>query len=798
MLNEVKRFLLGKGFEANRDEVARQNRLAIRYLAIAGIPLGIVNAITQTVVGGGALLESNKMWLVVYYVLLAVVERFVLPRNFKYATLLIYVLLAPVMIVSILLGTVWDPEHQAITFLLNLIIMPVFVLDRPLRLMAVTLFWDLLFICFCAAFKSPEIAQADVLHAQQACLSAVTVSIVVLRLRYDVMHSLFRTRFHLEHDQVTRTQNNRSLEGHMDRYVGRQMLVLLGDVDHFTFINDFYGHELGDEVISGFASILKDEFGEKDVYRYGGDEFLCIVLDASEDVVERYVDACRRRLADLRPEGMYTNLTCSFGYVVGTPADSREMREMIQLGDIYVHRATRQGMGRVIGGTFGREALRAGIAESSITTHAQSYEVNQLTGLPSMTYFTTRCEELLQSVADLDRHPVVGFFNLMKFRDYNDEFGFSKGDELIRFIADLLRDVLPGRHITYITGSQFGALLYLDEVENAMRDLRYQLSVYASGRPLELKAGFVEYQRGDSVISLLDKAMLAHASIEGEKGTAYRLYDKRLDDEIRFNQYLVTHVDEAIEKGWLKIYYQPIVRASDGVTCNLEALSRWIDPTYGFLSPLEFISALERENLIYKLSLHVVRQILADFERLERMGIKPVPVSVNLSRSDFFEADMFEEISTLVDASGYSRDMLSIEITESAFVDSTEVLKREVDRFREGGFAVWMDDFGSEYSTLNLLQELDFDLVKIDMQFMQNFSATGRNGIIVSDVIDMCRRLGIQTLVEGIELPEQHSILRDMGSDKLQGYLFSPPRELDALVREGFNGAESLRAGKTS
>jgi EAL domain-containing protein (putative c-di-GMP-specific phosphodiesterase class I) len=143
---------------------------------------------------------------------------------------------------------------------------------------------------------------------------------------------------------------------------------------------------------------------------------------------------------------------------------------------------------------------------------------------------------------------------------------------------------------------------------------------------------------------------------------------------------------------------------------------------------------------------------------------------------------MVQAISDLVDASGFPRSMIRIEITESAFMKNQEFLKREVARFRESGFQVWMDDFGSEYSTLNLLQDLDVDLIKLDMQFMRSSSDSGKNLIIVSSIIDMAKQMGVATLVEGVESEEHLGILRAMGSDKLQGFLFGRPIPLDNII----------------
>ncbi len=781
ILSDIGRFLRGDEIAAGKEEVNRQNRLAIRYFAAAGIPVGIVNVLAQCIITGASPLNPKIYWLLAYYVLLFLLDHFVIPKKCKNATLLVYLFEAPVMLMSILLGTVWDPNHQAVTFLMIILSIPVFILDRPIRLYSVVIGWSALFMGLCAAVKSSDLVSSDFLHVLEFLISSIAIMFVVLMLRLEVLRSLERTRYHLEHDVITDTQNQRSLAVHSDRYVGKRLFIALGDIDHFNLLNDFYGHETGDGLLLSFANILKELFGAKHTYRYGGDDILCILVDGAEEDGCELVRTCQQRMGSLRNDNMSSQVTCSFGYVVGTPSSEKELTQMIQLANIYAHQTKRQGEGKIIGSPFDEQALRDGILESNMATHARSYEINQLTGLPSMAYFITRATELLAHVIDMDRHPVIGFFNLVHFHDYNNKFGYARGDELIQTTANLLREAFPKRHITYITGSQFGVMCYLEEVEPTMAQLVASLRQYQLDHEVQIKAGFAEYSQGNSVISLIDKAKLAHDSIVEQRDVSYRMYDPRLDEEIKFRQYLISHLDEAIEKEWLKVYYQPIVHASSGEICNLEALSRWDDPTYGFLPPFKFISVLERERIIYKLTLFVVERVLKDFKILEKRGIPLVPVSINLSRTDFLECDIVDEICKLVDSSGYPRRLLDIEITESAFAEDQGMLKDEVDRLRSLGFSVWMDDFGSEYSTLNLLENLNFDVIKVDMQFMKNFTGEGRNAIILSDILGMCRRLGITTLVEGVETQEQYDLLRQLGTDKLQGYLFSRPSTLSEL-----------------
>lgn len=149
---------------------------------------------------------------------------------------------------------------------------------------------------------------------------------------------------------------------------------------------------------------------------------------------------------------------------------------------------------------------------------------------------------------------------------------------------------------------------------------------------------------------------------------------------------------------------------------------------------------------------------------------------------------MVEEIDAMVEASGWSKELIKIEITESAFVANQELLVGELRRFHDRGFDIWLDDFGSEYSTLGLLQELDFDLIKIDMKFMENFTPDGRNYIIVSEIIDMARRLGIATLIEGVETKEQLRMMQVLGCEKIQGYYYNRPNPLTYISERVHNG----------
>ena len=787
-MKELLNFLKAEEYDRCQAEINRENRLAIRLLARAGIPLSLANVLAQTLFSYPSYLFLRSSVIFLYFVLLAVLERKLLPQESDSSTVMLYLVELPPMAAAILLGTVWDPTHQAITFLMFIIAMPVFIIDRPLRLWAVFTGWTVLFVLCCMAFKTPETHNADLFHVLEFYLASMAVSYVVTQVRLTSLQSRERAQYHLEHDDLTNVRNRRSLEGRVDRYVGIPVAVVLADLDQLTLYNDFYGHEAGDELLITFTETIREVFESEDCYRFGGDEMLCVLANATEqDCLDR-IDACRAAMKDVKVAGNQAAVTISFGYVLGTAQSAKQFNEMTQLADIYVHQANNSGRNQTVGSAYDEEHLMQGIVDSNRITHVRGYEINQLTGLPSMSYFLGRTDELMSSVLDISKGPCIGFVNLIRFREFNDTFGYASGDDLIAFTAKLLQQYFPSRHLCYITGSQFGILCYASEVQGGLEQVCKELESFRPGFKVVVKAGFAMYTGAERSVSLMDKARVAHDSIYDKQDQTYRFYDTNLDQENRFRQYLVNHVDEAAERGWLKVYYQPITRTMTGHVCDEEALSRWDDPVYGFLPPYKFIPALEQSRVIYKLNLHVVRQVLRDMETRKGLGVPIVPVSINLSRYDFEQADMVQEICALVDASGFGREMLKIEVTESAFVQNQELLKREIRRFREQGFEVWMDDFGSEYSTLNLLQELDFDLIKIDMQFMQNFTESGKNRIIVTNIIDMAKKMGITTLAEGVETMEQYRILKKLGCEKTQGFLFNKPNPLDYIVQRALNG----------
>lgn len=244
--------------------------------------------------------------------------------------------------------------------------------------------------------------------------------------------------------------------------------------------------------------------------------------------------------------------------------------------------------------------------------------------------------------------------------------------------------------------------------------------------------------------------------------------------------YVIEHLDEAIEKHWVRVHYQPIVRTITGQLCAMEGLARWDDPNWGFLTPPFFIGILEQHNLIHKLDAFLIEEVCRNQARVRKAGLPSVAVSLNLSRLDFINCDIFEIVENAVRKYNVPRDLLHLEVVENILTDRNKKIGEVLDRFRAAGYEIWMDDFGSGYSSLKFLKDQRFDVLKMDMAFLKSDTQRARD-IIVS-IISMDKRIGNRTLAEGVETQEQFEFLREIGCEKIQGYYLGRPRPYDETI----------------
>ena len=234
-------------------------------------------------------------------------------------------------------------------------------------------------------------------------------------------------------------------------------------------------------------------------------------------------------------------------------------------------------------------------------------------------------------------------------------------------------------------------------------------------------------------------------------------------------------MDRALVNREFQVYLQPKISTSEEELGGAEALVRWIHPKEGFIPPNRFIPIFEKNGFILKLDDYMLEEISKVQAQWLKEGRKLVPISVNVSRAHFTREDLAEHICAIVDKYQVPHNVIELELTESAFFDDKKVLLNTVQKLREAGFPVSMDDFGAGYSSLNSLKELQIDVLKIDADFFRGADVEERGLLIVSEVIDLAKKLNMKIVAEGIESKEQVEFLTEQECDLIQGYFYAKP-----------------------
>ena len=415
-----------------------------------------------------------------------------------------------------------------------------------------------------------------------------------------------------------------------------------------------------------------------------------------------------------------------------------------------------------------------------------------LTGLPGMSYFLELARAGMARMLSLGQQPAMLFFDLCGMKLYNQTNGYAEGDLLIRATARALVKHFSNENCSRFAQDHFAVYtVYTPALEQTLEEIFAEALQFNGGKTLPLRVG-IYLPRGDSaeISSACDLAKAACDVNRRSYVSCFHYYDESMMTDALRRQRILEDLDPAIAEGRIAVYYQPIVRAANGRVCSEEALARWTDRAGRMHTPAEFIGVLEDARLIYKLDLHVLELALEKMRQQASDGLYVVPVSINLSRADFAGCDVVAEICRRVDASGLGRDMVNIEITESIIGEDFDFMKAQIDCFHAQGFRVWMDDFGSGYSSLDLLQSIQFDLIKFDLHFMRNFEHSESSRIILTELMKMALSLGVETVVEGVESREQAEFLREIGATMLQGYYYTPPIPLSELRRRYAEGRQ--------
>ena len=423
--------------------------------------------------------------------------------------------------------------------------------------------------------------------------------------------------------------------------------------------------------------------------------------------------------------------------------------------------------------------------------------LDSVTGLLNMHAFYQRVQKKVDALrkaikpGDLEVRYCPVYLNLTNFKVYNEMHGIYEGDRMLRKIGQLLKGAFPASYITRLSGDNFALFVPRDNLEAKLKEVCQAVNNEVRTPNIAMKAGIGSIETAVSVhrrpiTTYFDQAKLASNSIKKDATRSIAFYNESMRQSIADRIFILDNLDRAIQKGHIRVYYQPVMRAMTSKLCGCEALARWIDPTKGLLPPDSFIPVLEESRLISRLDCYVIEEVAKLLRYQIDNHFPMVPISVNLSRYDFLLMDPLAFVERIVEQYHIPRYYLRIEVTESALVKNRHLLIEKLHQFHQSGYQVWLDDFGSAYSSLNVLQNYEFDELKIDQGLLRYFNEDSRK--IIRSIVLMAKEMGIHVLAEGAETKEHIDFLRAIGCEKIQGYYYSRPMPYE-LLREQFQEA---------
>lgn len=428
------------------------------------------------------------------------------------------------------------------------------------------------------------------------------------------------------------------------------------------------------------------------------------------------------------------------------------------------------------------ENIRIREVERTNELLAERVMYDTLTGIYNRNAFCVVTEQRLTQVDD--EHYYMLCLDVDRFKTINDLYGREAGDMVICKIADSMQEQVGslgtfGRMEADRFACCVPARLLTDDVLDAYTYMRAKYDDFDFKVDLSLGIYSIENGSSMSVAQMCDRAYLAVQSIKGKYYERYAYFDESMRDALIKEQRIIDEMENALNEGQFVIYLQPQYNHVTGKLVGAEALARWHSPVLGDVSPSVFIPIFEKNGFITRLDECIWEQTCRLLRAELDCGIKPVPLSINISRIDIYNPNMLSTLLGLLERYDLPVSLLHLEITESAYVERSEQLLLVVNELRSHGFYIEMDDFGSGYSSLNTLKNVPFDLLKLDMMFLYGADESHRGGRILISVIRMAKWLEIPVIAEGVETTAQADFLKSVGCNIIQGFLYAKPMPAD-------------------
>lgn len=476
------------------------------------------------------------------------------------------------------------------------------------------------------------------------------------------------------------------------------------------------------------------------------------------------------------------------------PCDTCPLNGLNNSDNLYAVEAYNKKLGAWLSTTASTVSMPGGekmnlLCSSDVTSFIERVKSkDNLTGLLTLPKFEAEAMKLIASKKD--RQYAIVYSDFDKFKFINDEWGYSAGNDILKFYAEVVSKFLtPMELFCRVSGDIFVALFIyrnkndlLERIKVIYESIHQEYRIQFPKVTPIIISGMYFLTKDDKILSIaIDKANMARKRLKGFHKSTFSIYDDNLHQAITKEKVIENRMHEALKNHEFIVYMQPKVELSSLSIMGAEALVRWKNSSGELMNPSEFIPVFEKNGFILELDFYVYEEAFRMLRKWMDLGKKKIIISVNVSRRHIDDEYFMQKLMSLIEKYRIPTDLIELEITESIFMKGLDRLKRFISNLRERGFLISIDDFGSGFSSLNMLKTLPIDILKLDKDFFMYNIMDDKDKIVITNIINLAKGLGLKVISEGVETLDQVRFLKENNCDMVQGYFFYKPISMEEL-----------------
>ena len=638
-------------------------------------------------------------------------------------------------------------------------------------------------------------------------------------------------------DSLTGCLNRRSFFEIMEESINKSrslsstLSCIMLDIDFFKAVNDNYGHGVGDNVIRRISEILIIFLREGDyVCRYGGEEFCLLLENTNIEQAKLFAERIRRNIEKINfsddPASTDLKVTASLGISDSTFGGTTPS-DIINQADYALYGAKESGRNKVVLWSSMLKDEKSNKKEQkeqkelnkpnkrkddATVDNGRGNKVNNngiaLESLPGRAPFLEMIDQSIEKPLKPGHHSAIFFIDIDNFKRINNALGYDVGDRILQDkclrLSRLLRssdklstlsENFDSPTISRLSGDQFGVLIQnLPDISQTSAISSRIIAKLAEPYHIDEHVIYATCSIGistfphdcDNAETLLMNSEIAMNRIKNMSGNGFHFYAEEVSEETVEILDMESELRAALNNNEMHIYYQPKVNILTDKIVGMEALLRWKHPTKGLILPNHFLPIAEKTGLIHEIGIWVFREVCKQAKYWDNQGIKDFTVAVNISATQFTRSDFVGQIVSTLNNTRVDPNLIEVEITENTMLHDIDTVSSIIGQLRNLGISSSLDDFGTGYSSLHYIKKFTIDSLKIDISFINNITTDADDVAIVSAIIAMAHAMNVKVIAEGVENNEQLNILRELGCDEIQGYIYSrakPAEEATALLK---------------